>query len=70
VERFPVASGVYTGTVQSYALLDANLDFAVPRTRGVQFSITGTNLLDERHREFVGVPEIGRLILTQLRFTF
>jgi outer membrane receptor for ferrienterochelin and colicins len=70
VERFPVASGVYTGTVRSYALLDANLDFAVPRMPGVQFSITGTNLLDERHREFVGVPEIGRLVLSQLRFTF
>jgi iron complex outermembrane receptor protein len=70
VAGFPVASGVYTGTVDTYTLLDANVDFAIPRVRGTQFSITGTNLLNDMHREFVGVPEIGRLILTQLRFTF
>jgi iron complex outermembrane receptor protein len=61
---------VYTGTVDTYTLLDANVDFAIPRVRGTQFSITGTNLLNDMHREFVGVPEIGRLILTQIRFTF
>jgi iron complex outermembrane receptor protein len=56
--------------VDTYTLLDANVDFAIPRVRGTQFSITGTNLLNDMHREFVGVPEIGRLILTQIRFTF
>ena len=70
VAGFPVASGVYNGTVEGYTLLDANLDFAIPSMRRAQFSITGTNLLNDMHREFVGVPEIGRLILTQLRFTF
>jgi iron complex outermembrane receptor protein len=70
VAGFPVASGVYTGNVDTYTLLDANVDFAVPRLPGTQLSITGTNLLNDMHREFVGVPEIGRLILTQLRFTF
>ena len=70
VAGFPVASGVYNGSVENYTLLDANLDFALPGMRGTQFSITGNNLLNKLHREFVGVPEIGRLILTQLRYTF
>lgn len=70
VAGFPVASGVYSGEVESYTLLDGNVDFTIPRARGVQFSITGTNLLNEMHREFVGVPELGRLVLTQLKFTF
>jgi iron complex outermembrane receptor protein len=70
VAGFPVESGVYSGSVETYTLLDANVDFAVPRLPGAQFSITGTNLLNDLHREFVGVPEIGRLVLTQLRFTF
>jgi iron complex outermembrane receptor protein len=70
VAGFPVASGVYNGTVESYTLLDANIDFAMPGMRGTQLSITGNNLLNNLHREFVGVPEIGRLILTQLRYTF
>jgi hypothetical protein len=25
------------------------------------------NLLDHRHREFVGVPELGRLLLARVR---
>jgi len=70
VAGFPVASGVYSGSVSEYTLLDGNLDFALPRTPGVQLSVTGTNLLNRMHREFVGVPEIGRLVMTQLRFTF
>jgi iron complex outermembrane receptor protein len=70
VAGFPVQSGVYSGEVETYTLLDANVDFAIPRVRGAQFSITGTNLLNDMHREFVGVPDIGRLILTQLRFNF
>jgi iron complex outermembrane receptor protein len=70
VAGFPVQSGVYSGEVDTYTLLDANLDFALPRVPGAQLSITGTNLLNTLHREFVGVPEIGRLVLTQLRFSF
>jgi iron complex outermembrane receptor protein len=70
VAGFPVQSGVYSGDVEQYTLLDANIDFAVPRVPRAHFSITANNLLDEMHREFVGVPEIGRLILTQLRLTF
>jgi iron complex outermembrane receptor protein len=70
VAGFPVQSGVYSGDVEQYTLLDANVDFAVPRVPRAHFSITANNLLDEMHREFVGVPEIGRLILTQLRLTF
>lgn len=70
VHGFPVQSGVYIGTVKSYTLVDGSVDFPVPQAPGLQLTVTGSNLLNTIHREFVGVPEIGRLLMTQLRYTF
>jgi len=70
VAGFPVASGVYVGTVETYALLDANVAMRVPGSKDLTFSIMGQNLLDKKHQEFVGVPALGRFIMTQLRYSF
>ncbi|MGH7720661.1 MAG: TonB-dependent receptor domain-containing protein [Gemmatimonadaceae bacterium] len=70
VDAFPVNSGVYVGTVDSYTLLDANFSYRVPFAPGVQLSVTAQNILDEKHRQFVGVPELGALVLTRLSYTF
>jgi outer membrane receptor for ferrienterochelin and colicins len=79
VEGFRVLSGVYQGRVDTYTLVDANLHYALPFSRSTQLSITAQNLLDlspghkvfnDRHREMVGAPEIGRLVLVRLRQTF
>ena len=70
VAGFPVASGVYVGTVETYALLDANVAMRVPGSKDLTFSIMGQNLLDKKHAEFVGVPTLGRFIMTQLRYSF
>ena len=70
VAGFPVQSGVYNGQVDPYELIDANVDVKLPTTANVFLSLTAQNILDKKHREFVGVPEIGRFIMTQLRYTF
>jgi hypothetical protein len=70
VAGFPVASGVYNGTVETYTLLDANFAVRVPTMKDVTLSITGQNLLDKKHQEFVGVPALGRFFMTQLRYSF
>jgi iron complex outermembrane receptor protein len=70
VAGFPVASGVYNGAVETYTLLDANVAFRVPTTKDMTLSISGQNLLDKRHQEFVGVPALGRFFMTQLRYSF
>jgi outer membrane receptor for ferrienterochelin and colicins len=70
VAGFPVASGVYNGSVPTYTLLDANLALRVPTTKDVTLSISAQNLLDKKHQEFVGVPALGRFIMTQLRYSF
>ena len=70
VAGFPVKSGVYDGTVKGYTLLDANVDYKLPVKTNVYLSLSAQNLLDSKHREFVGVPELGRFVMTQLRYTF
>jgi outer membrane receptor for ferrienterochelin and colicins len=70
VDRFPMNSGVFVGVVDSYAVLDANVTYSLPFSRGTDVSLAGTNLSDERHQEFVGAPEIGRLVFARIRQSF
>lgn len=66
VQSFPVISGVYQDTVDSYAILDASLLYRLP-VRGLSLGVSAQNLLDNRHREFAGVPAIGRLVVGRVR---
>ena len=70
VDRFPMNSGVFVGVVDKYAVMDANITYSLPFSRGTDVSLAGTNLFDERHQEFVGAPEIGRLVFGRVRQTF
>ncbi len=70
VESFPVISGVYRDTVDAYAVLDASLLYRVPVRRGLSLGVSAQNLLDNRHREFAGVPRIGRLLVGRVRAEF
>ena len=70
VSDFHVRSGVYDEGVDGYGLLDASLSWRLPVRRGLTVSITAQNVLDHRHREFAGVPAIGRLILGRVRAEF
>ncbi len=64
VDAFPVSSGVYVGEVDRYAVVDLCLNYdVIDRTR---LSLTVQNLLDDRHAEFVGAPELGRLSILRL----
>jgi outer membrane receptor for ferrienterochelin and colicins len=70
VDAFPVNSGVYIGDIESYGLADADASYTLPFARSTVVSLSATNLLDDRHREFIGAPEIGRLVLFRVRQTF
>ena len=52
--------------------LDLSASWRLPFqvTRQALLGVTATNLLDNRVPMFAGVPEIGRLIMTRLQFTF
>lgn len=69
VAGFPVASGRLTGRVRSYVLADASFGVDLPGRR-TTISLAAYNVLNNRHREFVATPEIGRLAVVRVRTEF
>jgi iron complex outermembrane receptor protein len=80
VGAFPVKSGLFAGRVQPYAVLDAELGLRVPFAPRTRLSLAAWNLIQagedafgsgwrlrSRHREFVRVPEMGRVVVAKLR---
>lgn len=70
VDLFPMTSGVYVGTVKDYTLMDANVTYGLPFLPATEVSLSATNLFDKRHQEFVGAPELGRLVVGRIRKSF
>jgi hypothetical protein len=60
---FPVISGVYQGTVPGFTELDASATWRLPWAPNVALSFAALNVFDRVHREFVGAPLIGRLVV-------
>ena len=67
---FPMNSGVYLGDVDGYQIVDASVGYRLPFQPGVRVSLAANNILNNMHREFVGAPEIGRMILLRVRYDF
>ncbi|HET6765532.1 MAG TPA: TonB-dependent receptor, partial [Longimicrobiaceae bacterium] len=82
-DGFPVSSGVYIGTrcldpastnplleecVKSYSLLDLNLGYQIPRSRGTSIQLNVQNALNEGYRSFPGVPSVGRMAILRLKW--
>ncbi len=70
VAGFPVRSGVYVGEIESYYTIDLNAGYEIPIFPRPRLSLTVQNLLDRRHQQFIGSPEIGRLSMVRLTQTF
>lgn len=70
VDGYEVRSDVYVGAVDSYLVMDASLYYRVPFSKDTMVNLTVQNLTDNRHREFVFVPEIGRLAMLRLTHEF
>ena len=70
VDGFPVNSGVYHGTVERYTTFDLSAGYGLPFSPNTRLSLTVQNLLDNKHQEFVGVPEIGRLSIMRVTQSF
>ena len=70
VAGFPVNSGVYIGDVESYYTFDLNAGYDIPFATNPRLALTIQNLLDKKHQQFIGTPEIGRLAMVRLTQTF
>lgn len=70
VAGFPVRSGVYIGDLEYYYTFDLNAGYDLPIGPKPRLSLTVQNLLNRRHQQFIGAPEIGRLSMVRLTQTF
>ncbi len=69
-DGFPMNSGVFVGDVDTYTVFDANLSYKLPIFSGATLSVTGTNLFNDLHQEFIGAPELGRLLMFRMQYEF
>ncbi|MCH6574142.1 MAG: TonB-dependent receptor [Bacteroidetes bacterium] len=70
IDSFPVVSGVGRGTVPSYFVMDINASYKLPFNRSFELALSIQNLLNNLHTEFVAVPEIGRLAILRIKYSF
>ncbi|MBT6621452.1 MAG: TonB-dependent receptor [Gemmatimonadetes bacterium] len=69
-DSFPMVSGIYVGTVDSYTTVNTNLSYDLPLKYDVSLRINATNILNRKYRSFVGAPLIGRMAFGELGFAF
>jgi iron complex outermembrane receptor protein len=81
-DAFPVNSGLFnsfnpnpTGgaayaPIPASTLIDVGASWRLPFAQNMNWSVNVSDLLDTRVATFVGVPQIGRLIATRIRYTF
>ena len=68
---FPMVSGFYSGNVEGYFLIDVGAGYDLSRFLDrLRFDLNALNLFDQQHRQFVGAPKIGRLIMGRLIWDF
>ncbi|MCU0427107.1 MAG: TonB-dependent receptor [Candidatus Kapabacteria bacterium] len=81
---FPVASGVYTSPITNPArredltsfvnamtLVDVNVGYDFDAlVKGLRLDVTVQNALDNRQRQYIGAPAIGRMVIARATFTF
>ncbi len=66
VDGFPVASGVYTGSVEAYTVFDLNVGYKFAPSTGLAVQLDVTNIFDNDYQSFVGVPHFGRYTMLRL----
>ncbi len=80
-DAFPVNSGVFNSYglpagsipypgVPVNAFLDAGFSWVLPINGAPRWSLNGTNLLNNPVASFVGVPKIGRMLMTRVSYTY
>ncbi len=61
---------IYDGVPTSH-IFDLGFNYRIPwGSQELLWSINGTNILDKRVRSFPGSPEIGRMVVTRLQYSF
>jgi iron complex outermembrane receptor protein len=69
-DGFPMNSGVYIGDVDTYTVFDANVRYRIPMAPRATLTLTVNNVFDNLHQEFIGAPQLGRLMMLRLQYEF
>ena len=69
-DDFSMNSGVYIGTVEEFTVLDVNVGYRLPMAPQATLTLTANNLFDNLHQEFIGAPELGRMLMLRLQYEF
>jgi outer membrane receptor for ferrienterochelin and colicins len=69
---FFVNTGVYNAQVPVNTFVDASFSWQLPfgTARRTTWGVNATNILDNKRPSFAGVPDIGRLVVTRLHYSF
>lgn len=80
VKGFPINSGVYVTplrpdgsreTIPTYSVMDAQVSYRLPvGNQSATLSLIANNLFDQPYQTFIGVPNLGRTLITKLSYTF
>ncbi len=69
-DEFPILSGPYVGTLNSYFLLDVGIGYDLDQyARGLRIDVGVSNVMDDLHREFIGAPQLGRLAIARVTYS-
>lgn len=70
-DGFPVASGPYVGRVDRFFLLDVGAGYDFHRLApGLRLDVLVQNVLNDKRREFIGAPQIGRMAMARMTYSF
>jgi len=68
IDSFPMQSVYQTAEIPSYSVVDFNLAYDIfPHTN---LALSVSNLLNKKHRQVINAPEIGRLAILRLAYSF
>lgn len=70
-DGFPIRSGPYIGDLPSFTLVDVSLGYDLSATvPGLTLNVGVNNALNESHREFIGAPLLGRMVIGRMTYSF
>lgn len=68
VDSFKWSSGIYYGDISAYSIFDLHVGYQF--NENLSGNLTINNMLDHRHTEIIGGPQLGRIIILRLQSKF
>lgn len=66
-EFHAILGSAFDGQIPSYGVVDARLGYELPWPSKFSVSLDVQNVLDHRHVEFAGAPQLGRLLVSRVQ---